>query len=70
MIINVRTDSCFWDEASALAWQLDRKGKVIPSQDIIAACAMRLGAAILTSNAHLRVIDGLEILTPHKDWFS
>lgn len=71
VMINVRTNDTFWDEASALAWQLDRKGQVIPSQDIvIATCAMRLGAAILTSDAHFRVIGGLEVITPPAEWFA
>ena len=70
-MINVRTNDSFWDEAAALAWQLDRKGKVIPSQDIIiATCAIRLGAAILSSDAHFLVIDGLEVITPPTEWFS
>ena len=71
VLINVRTNDSFWDEASELAWQLDRKGQVIPAQDIIiAACAMRLGAAILTSDAHFRVISGLEVIDPPEEWFS
>jgi len=71
VMINVRTNDSFWDEAAALAWQLDRKGQVIPSQDIIiATCASRLGAAILTSDAHFRVIDGLEVIAPPAEWFS
>lgn len=71
VMIHVQTNDSFWDEAAALAWQLDRKGKVIPSQDIIiATCAMRLGAAILTSDAHFLVIDGLEVITPPTEWFS
>lgn len=71
VMINVRTGDSFWDEAAALAWQLDRRGQVIPSQDIIiATCAIRLGAAILTSDAHFRVIDGLEVITPPAEWFS
>lgn len=71
VLINVRTTDSFWDEAADLAWRLDRIGRVIPSQDIIiATCAMRLGAAILTSDAHFRVISGLEVITPPEEWFS
>lgn len=71
VMINVRTSDSFWDEATALAWALDRKGQVIPAQDIIiAACAMRLGAAILTSDAHFHVISGLEVIAPPEEWFS
>lgn len=71
VMINVRTSDTFWDDAAALAWQLDRKGNVIPSQDIIiATCASRLGAAILTSDAHFCVIEGLEVIAPPDEWFS
>lgn len=71
VLINVRTADTFWDDAAALAWQLDRKGNVIPSQDIIiATCAIRLGAAILTSDSHFRVIDGLKVIAPPADWFA
>lgn len=71
VMINVRTNDSFWDEAAALAWKLDRKGQVIPSQDIIIATyAMRLGAAILTFDAHFRMIDGLEVIAPPTEWFS
>lgn len=71
VMINVRSGDSFWDEATALAWQLDRKGQVIPTQDIIiAACTMRIGAAILTSDEHFQVISGLEVIAPPKEWFS
>ena len=71
VLINVRTNDSFWDDAAELAWALDRKGQVIPAQDIIiATCAMRLGAAILTSDAHFRVISGLEVIAPPEEWFS
>jgi len=70
VMINVRTNDAFWDDALAMAWQFDRKGKVIPSQDIIiAACAMRLGTAILTSDTHFRTIEGLEVIAPPNEWF-
>ena len=42
-----------WSEAAALAWKLDRKGLIIPGTDVvIAASAIAIGAAILTSDAH------------------
>lgn len=71
VLINVRSGDTFWDEAAALAWQLDRKGKIIPSQDIIIATStMRLGAAILTSDTHFHAIEGLEVIAPPAEWFS
>ena len=71
IMINVRTDAAFWPEATDLAWKLDRQGKVIPGTDIvIAACALRTSAAVMTSDAHFQSIDGLQVITPPAEWFS
>lgn len=70
VLCNVPSDNRFWREATELAWKLDRKGIVIPAADaVIAASAMRLGAAVLTSDAHFQRIDGLRTITPPADWF-
>ena len=46
---NVPTDNRLWEEAANLAWELDRRGTVLPAQDVvIACCARRIGAAVLT----------------------
>jgi predicted nucleic acid-binding protein len=59
---NVPTDNRLWEEAAELAWTLDRKGIVIPSQDIvIACCARRVGAVVLTMDAHYRHIPGVQV---------
>ena len=55
------SDHRLWEEAERLAWTLDRRGQVIPLTDIvIACCAMRLGAVVLTLDAHFEKIPGLE----------
>lgn len=62
---NVPTDNRLWDQAAELAWTMDRKGCVIPAQDIvIACCARRIGAVVLTRDAHFRNIPGV----PVRDW--
>ncbi|MGC9452700.1 MAG: PIN domain-containing protein [Oceanipulchritudo sp.] len=49
-----------WRETLELAWHLDRKGVVIPLQDVhIAACTLSIGAAVLTEDDHFRKIPGL-----------
>jgi predicted nucleic acid-binding protein len=54
-----------------LAWKLDRKGLVIPGTDVvIAASAIAIGAAVLTSDAHFKRIEGLRVISPPKEWFS
>ncbi|MEO7933872.1 MAG: PIN domain-containing protein [Chthoniobacterales bacterium] len=59
---NVPTDNRLWEEAASLAWKLDRVGRVLPAQDIlIAASAMRVGAVVLTADAHFQNIPGLRV---------
>lgn len=71
VMVNVRSDNLLWDEATLLAWKLDRKGFVIPGPDaVIAASALRLGASIMTSDAHFSNIDGLRVISPPSEWFA
>ncbi len=57
--------SSAWDDIWELAWQLDRKGKVLPLTDIaIASCALRSGAWVMTSDAHFFKIPRLKVLRP------
>ena len=37
---------------------------------VIAACALRIHAAVLTSDAHFQQITGLRVLTPPPEWFA
>ena len=70
VMINIPSDNRLWNESTELAWGLDRKGIVIPGADaVIAASAMRLGATIMTSDAHFRSIDGLRVVPPPQAWF-
>lgn len=62
---NVPTDNRLWEEAAELAWTLDRSGWNIPAQDIvIACCARRIGAVVLTRDKHFRKIPGVQV----RDW--
>ena len=70
VMVNVPTSNGLWDQAAALAWKLDRQGLVIPGTDIvIAASAIAIGAAVLTSDAHFSRIDGLRVIAPPAEWF-
>lgn len=54
-----------WDDTWHLAWQLDRKGLVLPLTDLcVAACAMRSESAVLTSDHHFDHVPGLVVLRP------
>ena len=54
------TDNRLWDEVEALVWQLDREGKNLPLADlVIACCARRAQAVVLTYDAHFQEIPGV-----------
>lgn len=60
---NVPTDNKLWEEACELGWKVTRNGNNMPAQDIIiAACALRVGAAVLTHDGHFDHIPGLRVL--------
>lgn len=65
VMLNVPTDNRLWIDATELAWQLDRAGTRIPPQDIlIASCALRIGATVLTLDKHFDLVPGLRTI----DW--
>jgi predicted nucleic acid-binding protein len=56
----VPTDDRLWADAEDLAWRLDRHGTTLPLTDIvIAACALRIDATVLTFDHHFEVIPDL-----------
>ena len=60
MTPEIPTDAQLWREVSDLAWLLDRAGKILPLTDvIIAVCALRVDATVISSNRHFQQIDGL-----------
>jgi predicted nucleic acid-binding protein len=63
VMVNVPTDNRLWSAAEDLAWRLDRQGITLPLTDIIiACCAMRLDAAVLTFDHHFDEIPGLRVI--------
>lgn len=71
VMCDVPTHRNVWQDSTDLAWNLDRKGIVIPFTDIlIAASAMKIGAAVLTSDTHFGRIDGLRVIEPPAEWFA
>jgi predicted nucleic acid-binding protein len=61
LMVNVATDDRLWEDAQQTAWELDRKGVVLPLTDIvIACCAKRIGAVVLTFDKHFEQIPGLK----------
>ncbi len=60
VMINVPTDNRLWLEAEQTLWELDRQGTVLPLTDaLIACCARRLGAVVLTYDHHFALFPGV-----------
>lgn len=60
---NVLTDDQLWEDACDIGWRVTRKGHNMPAQDIIiAACALRVGAAVLTFDRHFDAVPGLTVV--------
>lgn len=53
-----------WQRMAKMAWELDRRGDVIPIQDIIiGVTALEHGATVLTFDRHYQKIPGLTALS-------
>jgi len=62
LLEDIPTGPALWREVSELAWRLDRHGTVLPLTDVaIAACSMRVGARLITTDEHFSKISGLSI---------
>jgi len=62
LLVHVTMDHRAWRETEELAWRLDRAGKVLPLTDlIIAVCALRSGAVVLTRDRHFEMIPELPL---------
>ena len=60
VMLNIPTDNRLWLEAEKMAWTLDRQGINLPLTDIvIACCARRIGAVVLTFDHHFSQIPGV-----------
>ncbi|MBC7368007.1 MAG: PIN domain-containing protein [Undibacterium sp.] len=51
-----------WNEVAELAWELDRRGEVLPLTDIaIAEYAREAGATMITTDPHFKKVPGLKV---------
>jgi predicted nucleic acid-binding protein len=56
----VPVDAKMWRDISELGWELGRKGKTPPLTDlVIAACAMRIRATLISPDAHFEDVPTL-----------
>jgi predicted nucleic acid-binding protein len=62
LLAEIQTTSAVWHRATELAWELDRKGIVLPLPDIvIAACALSADATVISTDTHFIKIPKLKI---------
>ena len=63
VMLNVQTDNRLWSQVEQTLWELDRKGVVLPLTDVvIACCAKRVGAVVLTLDKHFQDIPGTVVI--------
>lgn len=60
VMINVPTDNRLWEDVERMLWRLDREGNILPLTDVvIACCAMRINAVVLTFDSDFARIPGV-----------
>lgn len=59
-IPEIPLDGAIISDAVETAWHLDRSGRVLPLSDLlIAACARRAGATVISDDSHFRLVPDL-----------
>lgn len=62
VLLNVPTDDRLWEQAEQTLWDLDRAGTIIPLTDaVIACCAQRIGAVVLTYDHRFNLIPAVRV---------
>ncbi len=65
----VPTDNALWTEAENLLWQMDREGRIVPLTDVlIACCARRAGAVVLTFDTHFYDIPNTGVISDPAEY--
>ncbi len=63
IIPEVPTDAKLWRQVAQLGWDLGRLGKWLPVTDLAIACScLRVGATLVSRDAHFYDIPGLKVL--------
>ena len=64
VMVNVPTDNRLWEEVERTLWTLDRRGNILPLTDVvIACCAMRINAVVLTFDTDFARIPGVRAVS-------
>ena len=60
VMMYVPTDNRLWQDVEQTLWRLDRQGVCLPLADVvIACCARRIQAVVLTFDKHFEAIPGI-----------
>lgn len=63
IVPEIPTDAKLWRAVSLLSWEVARNGYSPPLTDfVIAACAMRARATVITYDKHFKQIPGISVL--------
>jgi predicted nucleic acid-binding protein len=69
VMLCIPTSNQIWANATEIARALDRRGNVLPAQDVlIAAHALKFGGSILTSDRHFYEIPGIRVYDPAEEF--
>jgi predicted nucleic acid-binding protein len=61
-MLDIPVTAAVWDQIAELVWRLDRAGQVLPISDlIVAGCALRAGATVVSQDPHFGRIPGLTV---------
>jgi len=64
VMMYVPTDNRLWNDVEHTLWQLDRQGVCLPLTDVvIACCARRVQALVLTFDQHFQHIPGIRAVS-------
>lgn len=63
LMVYLQATSRVWERATGLAWELECRGVILPSPDLlIAALALEANAAVLTADRHFSAVPGLSVV--------
>ena len=64
VMMNIPTDNRLWEAVEYTLWTLDRQGSILPLTDVvIACCAMRINAVVLTFDNDFARIPGVRAVS-------
>jgi predicted nucleic acid-binding protein len=62
LMVEIPTDARLWRKVTDLAWNLDRRGTILPLTDlVIASCALVVDTSVVTTDPHFSQIPGLTV---------